>query len=148
MITLIDEINMTTREIDKLKENISVEELTQILENAGRRTYEKIEIKDDPKAIYKNIGKKLDDFLISKKAEKCVIFSDFDPLSEICNLSQKTKVYWFCFEQRFSDNDLRNYKGFVYKVQDIYDIADGLVKVNSKRFETLCYSDNQKKYRR
>ena len=47
------------------------------------------------------IQRDIDDYLLSKECEKCVVFSDFDPLSEVIGLSQKAKVYWFCFENYF-----------------------------------------------
>ena len=86
-----------------------------------------------------------------KKAEKCVIFSDFDAINEVINLSQVTKVYWFCFENEYRINNLKGFNGFIYKVENIYDLERGLIKVNEKRFETLCYVENpenlQKKVR-
>ncbi len=129
-------------QIDKLKKNINVEELAELLENAGDS------LKNDSIAIYKSIDERIDKYLISKKAEKCVVFTDFDPKDEVCRLSHEAEVYWFCFKTNFTEQDLIDYNGFIYPVQNIFDIADGLIKVNSKRFETLCYSDNPKALRR
>ena len=128
-------------QIDKLKKNINVDELAQLLKQVG-------DLKDDSIAICKNIGERIDKYLISKKAEKCVVFTDFDPKDEVCRLSHEADVYWFCFKANFTEQDLIDYNGFIYPVQNIFDIADGLIKVNSKRFETLCYSDNPKSLRR
>ena len=65
-------------------------------------------------------------------------------MDEVVNLSQGIEVYWFCFESSFYRSDLRNYNGFIYKVRNARDIVNGLIKVNEKRFETLCYVDNPK----
>ena len=139
-------------QIERLKKNISIEELVKILEAAGDYSYSPYSelpiVKDDPLAIYKNINERIDSYLISKKAEKCVVFSDFDPRDEVCNLSNKSQVYWFCFERNFDRYSLSKYNGFIYPVQNIYDIAEGLIKVSSKRFSTLCYSDNPQELRR
>ena len=35
---------------------------------------------------FKYIDKNIDNYLISKKAEKCVVFADFDPIEEVENL--------------------------------------------------------------
>ena len=82
--------------------------------------------------------------MIHKKAEKCVVFADFDPISEVCNLSSASEVYWFCFEEDFSEVDLDSFHGFIYKVQNEDDIARGLIKVNENKFEALCFTENPK----
>ena len=98
----------------------------------------------DPRVKFKYIERNIDNYLIEKKAEKCVVFSDFDPRSEVINLSQAADVYWFCFESRYDSYDIDDFNGFIYKVQNIRDLEQGMLKVNEKRFETLCYTDNPK----
>ena len=100
--------------------------------------------KKDSRVEYKFVNQDIDQYLIEKKAEKCVVFADFDPLSEVVQLSQKTDVYWFCFETDFERSDLEGYKGFLYPVQDANDIVHGLIKVNERRFENLCFVENPK----
>ncbi len=142
-------------QIESIEKNISVSELAEILEsagycngwgNTGRNGYKK-----DPRVKFKYIERNIDNYLIEKKAEKCVVFSDFDPRSEVINLSQAADVYWFCFESSYYSYDINGFNGFIYKVQNIKDLEQGLLKVNEKRFETLCYTDNpaelQKKVR-
>ena len=140
-------------QIESINGNIDVEKLAEILESAGyyngwygASSHEKF-IKD-PRVNFKYIDKNIDNYLISKKAEKCVVFADFDPIEEVENLSQKAQVYWFCFEKSYHIDDLENFRGFIYPVQNVRDIAEGLIKVNDKRFETLCYTDNPKSLRR
>ncbi len=135
-------------QIESIEKNITVLELADILESAGywngwgssgRDGYKK-----DSRVNFKYIERNIDNYLIEKKAEKCVVFSDFDPRSEVINLSQAADVYWFCFESRFDSYDIDDFNGFIYKVQNIRDLEQGLLKVNEKRFETLCYMDNPK----
>ncbi len=136
-------------QIDSINGNIDVERLANILQSAGyysgfygmssRNKF----IKDD-RVKFKFIDKNIDNYLIEKKCEKCVVFSDFDPRSEVINLSQKAQTYWFCFENDFRKCDLSGFRGFVYPVQNVFDLANGLIKVNNKRFETLCFTDNPK----
>ena len=136
-------------QIESIKENIDIETLALILESAGYYsgwdiTTARENFIKDPRVSYKYIDKNLDNYLLSKKAEKCVIFSDFDPKDEVENLSQSVQVYWFCFENYYDNKNLENYRGFIYPVQNVNDIAQGLIKVSDKRFETLCYTDNPK----
>ena len=135
-------------QIESIEKNIAVSELADILESAGywngwgssgRDGYKK-----DPRVKFKYIERNIDNYLIDKKAEKCVVFADFDPRSEVINLSQAADVYWFCFESRYYSYDIGNFNGFIYKVKNIRDLEQGLLKVSEKRFETLCYTDNPK----
>ena len=135
-------------QIESIEKNIAVSELADILKSAGywngwgssgRDGYKK-----DPRVKFKYIERNIDNYLIDKKAEKCVVFADFDPRSEVINLSQAADVYWFCFESRYYSYDIGNFNGFIYKIKNIRDLEQGLLKVNEKRFETLCYTDNPK----
>lgn len=134
-------VNVQIESVDK---GITVSELTDVLVSGGywcvtdRDNYIK-----SPKVEFKYIEKNLDNYLIEKKAEKCVVFSDFDPSKEIINLSQVADVYWFCFEKEYTSNDVRKFNGFMYGVQNIEDLEQGLLKINEKRFEILCYTDNK-----
>ena len=131
-------------QIDSIEKNITVQELSEILESAGYYGSYSYNYKKDPRVKHKFIDRNIDNYLVEKKAEKCVVFSDFDPCSEVINLSQATDVYWFCFESSFSRRDISDFNGFIYKVRSLEDLERGLVKVNKKRFELLCYVDNPK----
>ena len=130
-------------QIESVNANIDIETFARILDTAGLYFYDGSLI-DNTKVNYKYIGRNLDNYLINKGAEKCVVFADFDPKREVENLSQFAQVYWFCFESEYKLSNLENYRGFVYPVKNIKDIANGLIKVNDKRFETLCYTENPK----
>ena len=135
-------------QFESINRNIDVKELADILESAGYSSWgfraSKDSLKKDSRVSFKFIDKNIDNYLLSKKAEKCVVFSDFDPLMEVINLSHNVDVYWFCFEQDFSRSDLDEFNGFIYKVRNAKDIAEGLIKVNENRFEVLCYLDKSK----
>ncbi len=88
-------------------------------------------------------------FLKEKRAEKCVIFYDYDPQEDITGLSKIAQVYWFCFENTWCKNAVTEaFDGFYYKVEDLDDIYLGLREINSKRFETLCYLSKKQKVKR
>lgn len=130
-------------QIEKIDKDISIDELIEFLTEAGDYDYNCIySLQKQNKITYIDVNKNIDSYLVDKKGEKCVVFSDFDPLYEVVNLSVKANVYWFCFEDSFDRYDLKQFKGFIYKVNNINDIAQGLIKVNSKRFESLCFTDN------
>jgi hypothetical protein len=136
-------------QIESINKKISVEELSRFLEEHSHyNTYWQRQgevSKSCGKIYYRTINNTIDKYLITKKAEKCVVFSDFDPIYEVINLSLDCDVYWFCFERKFNRNDLKSFNGFIYKVKDANDIMNGLIKVNEKKFEVLCYVDNPKK---
>ena len=125
--------------------DITLDELVEFLENTdnlGFNSSSRESVKKQNKITYISINRNIDNYLVDKKAEKCVVFADFDPISEVINLSNKAQVYWFCFESSFDRYDLKYFQGFIYKVKNVVDLAQGLVKVNSKRFESLCFTDN------
>ena len=138
-------------QIDKIDKNITIDELVSVLESAGYSGYSynnSDRFIRNSKVTYKFINRDIDDYLLSKECEKCVVFSDFDPLSEVIGLSQKAKVYWFCFENYFNKYDLGRFKGFIYQTNSAEDIINGLIKVNENRFETLCFVSNNKTLQR
>lgn len=139
-----ERVNVQFESADK---NISVKDLALLLQSAGfsQNVDSFLQRSDICHIKYKLINRNIDNYLIDKKAEKCVVFSDFDPRYEVIKLSQKTQVYWFCFEHSYGRYDLDNFNGFIYPVHNANDILDGLIKVNEKRFETLCYVDNGNK---
>ena len=135
-------------QIESIEKNITISELAQILKSAGYWSFwgisDRNKFKKDHRVKFKYVERNIDNYLIEKKAEKCVVFADFDPKNEIINLSQVVDVYWFCFERSFSPYSVDNFNGFIYSVQNIKDLEKGLLKINEKRFETLCYTDNPK----
>jgi len=133
-------------QIDSIKDIENIKDLEKLLIKFGEFSYngEKDKIIKNKGVVYRNISENLDSYLIRKKAEKCVVFSDFDPIREVMNLSEFADVYWFCFEESFSRHDLYDkYFGFLYKVQSLEDIIKGLERVNERRFESLMYIDDE-----
>lgn len=82
-------------------------------------------------------GIEIDEYLIEKKAEKVVVFSDFDPKIEIENLSQKCEVYWFCFIEECLKGQLDRFKGKFFKTLSKKDIMLHLQNINSKMYEIM-----------
>ncbi len=137
-------------QIESIEKKMTVQELAEILENTIYWSGSTPKYKE-PRVKFKYVKSNLDNYLIRRKAEKCVVFSDFDPRDEVINLSQAADVYWFCFESDYKAKDIKGFNGFIYKVQSLEDLEQGLLKVNEKKFQTLCYVDNplefQKKVR-
>ena len=92
--------------------------------------------------INKNENRNLSDFLINKKAEKCVIFSDFDPYKDVCKLSEKCKVYWFCFENRYNSPkyDFKKFQGNVFYTDSFTSMKNHFVNMDN-----YDYIERQKK---
>ena len=151
---LIGANEQLTFQIDAINPNIKDEEILDIFKYIQRGRYIKESSIKGLKC--KNIyGRRLYEYLKEKKAEKCVVFSDFDPIQDVIKLSKIAQVYWFGFENIYygsfyhsdyssAEEYLPEFKGFYYKVQDADDIVYGLGKINSNRFEALCYIDDQK----
>lgn len=137
-------------QIDSIKNNVDVLDLARMLQTAGYSAYasstSRSRLSNNGLFKFKFIDENLDNYLIKKGAEKCVVFADFDPVDEVCNLSLATDVYWFCFEDDFSKIDASRFHGFIYKVKDEDDIARGLIKVSDNKFEALCFTDNPKEF--
>lgn len=97
-------------------------------------------------------GIEIDKYLIEKKAEKVVVFSDFDPKIEIENLSQKCEVYWFCFVKECLEGQLDSFKGKFFRTLSEKNIMLHLQNINSKMYEkmqrtsTYVKSDKYKDY--
>ena len=138
-------------QIESIRGDIDVKTLASVIERAGYLSLSNEEQSNfekkmkDSNVTYKYVNQNLDTYLISKRAEKCAIFADFDPKREVENLSHHTQVYWFCFEDKYTVENTSNFEGFMYKVKTSKDILEALVRVNENRFETLCYIDNGKK---
>lgn len=136
-------------QIEDIKSSVTIEDLVNFLSNAGNYSCNYEDLKRRYLDIkFRVVNNDIDDYLINAKAEKCVIFSDFDARGEIINLSNYCNLYWFCFESGFSNSNIDGYKGFIYEVETLDDIKMGLLKVNENRFETLVHINNIKKKER
>lgn len=136
-------------QLDKVKSTMSLDELAEIIKTSGYYyTSGREKVRNNSNVKCKVIEKRIDNFLVESHAEKCVVFSDFDPKTEVIRLSNFADVYWFCFEKDIKKRNLEKYQGFLYPVQTAQDIAIGLVKVSEKRFESLIYLDNPENLQR
>lgn len=109
----------------------SIEELKKAMSDDNWKNY-----------ISEREDRNLANFLQNRNAEKCVIFSDFDPYESVCNLSDFCKVYWFCFENRYNhpNYDFKDFKGNVYKTRSFDDMRNHFLHMDS-----IDYVDQQKK---
>ena len=109
--------NNIVYKIDELpkEKNISVEEFQSILD-------EKINSKKikNEKIKYEIVNQQLDKYLLENGAEKVTLFTDFDPIEAIRELSQKTELYWFCFE-KYKTQPF-NFKGRFFTINKLEDI--------------------------
>lgn len=114
---LIGYNNNIVYKIDELpkEKNISVEEFQSILD-------EKINSKKikNEKIKYEIVNQQLDKYLLENGAEKVTLFTDFDPIEAIRELSQKTELYWFCFE-KYKTQPF-NFKGRFFTINKLEDI--------------------------
>ncbi len=94
---------------------ISVEDFQKLL----NEDFKEKKIKNE-KIDYEIINKRLDEFLIENEAEKVALFTDFDPIEAIRNLSKHSELYWFCFEK--NRNQPFIIKGRFYRIQNLKDI--------------------------
>ena len=105
-------------QIDELPKDkkISVEEFQAILdENTIDKTIKNEKLK------YQVINQQLDEYLIENNAEKVALFTDFDPINAIKNLSNKAELYWFCFE-KYKTQPF-NFKGRFFRIERLEDIV-------------------------
>ena len=88
---LIGENELIEMQIDNVPTNFSADDMLHIFNN-------KRSPKDKTEVLV--INRNIKDYLKEKKAERAIVFSDFDPKQEIERLSEFCKVYWFCTEER------------------------------------------------
>ncbi len=130
-------------QIDNIDEDITVHDFSEILKDPSKYYTNN---KDAKKKIQiNNINNNIDKYLFDKQAEKCVVFSDYDSLSEVIKLSDFCQVYYFCFEDEIEKYRLSEFKGFVYQINDADDIVDGLIRINEFSFEAIKYTSLSKK---
>ena len=130
-------------QINSVPRNCSREKFVKILEAIGNiimlQPDEKdINILKQNKAVIKffETSPLINEYLEYKKAEKVVVFSDFDPLNEICELSTKCKVYWFAFvDYVCNESILDDFKGSFFKVSEIKDLLSHLRNMDNRMYE-------------
>lgn len=133
-------------QINKIDNSITVDEFSEILKNISN--YCKGDKDKKNKVDFKMVETNIDKYLSDKSAEMCVVFSDFDALKEIINLSSFCKVYYFCFEDDFELSSLNKYEGVFYRISKMDDVVEALIKINDTNFEVLKYEKNKEKVKR
>ncbi len=86
-----------------------------------------------------NIGS----YLTKNKAEKTLVFSDYDPSCTICDLSRtKCHVYWFNFDG-ICDRYLSDFKGVICAVSNSHDILKAISLFTNRNYNALTYKQSQ-----
>ena len=82
-----------------------------------------------------NIGR----YLTKNKAEKTLVFSDYDPSRTICDLSRtKCNVYWFNFAGIRSEY-LKEFKGVICAISNSDDILKAISLFTNTNYNALAY---------
>ena len=110
-------------QFDELPEKVSVEEFQSLLTGIDVE-----KILKNQKIQYAVINQNLDEYLIEHNAQKVALFTDFDPISAIKNLSRNAELYWFCFEQ--GRNKPIDFKGKFYKIYDLESLVLALKNID------------------
>ena len=110
-------------QFDELPEKVSVEKFQSLL------TGQDVEdILKNQRIQYAVIDQNLDEYLIEHNAQKVALFTDFDPINAIKNLSRNAELYWFCFEQ--GRNKPIDFKGKFYKIYDLESLVLALKNID------------------
>ena len=122
-------------QIDEISKDVTKEDLYDYLLKEDTNPTKKIKTT--------KVGKDINKYLIDKKAEKCIIFSDFDAIDEVIDLSKKVEVYWMCFRRDFYKAIQKGFNGYITQTLDEKDIIQALEKFNSKNYKTLVYEQHE-----
>ena len=125
-------------QIDEIDKSVTKQELYEFITDSSNWGSQKPQGKQRIKA--KKIDARLDTYLIDRKAEKVIVFADFDPAREVATLSKKSDVYWMCFDSNYK-KAITYYKfnGFVAKTTSEKEILETLEKFNSTSYKTLRF---------
>ena len=106
--------------------NSSLEELINLFKNYNC----KVDFK------YKEVNENVDNYLKSKFCEKCVIFSDDDSYSEVCNLSNFSQTYLLYFDN-YGINIDEEFKGCVFEIHSEDDLLNALRDMSKTNYGVL-----------
>jgi len=127
-------------QINEISPSMTKKEFSKIIANYTRREY----ISEYSKKFkYEILDKNISDYLIERKAEKTLIFSDYDPCSSVCALSKtKCHVYWFNFAG-VQTIYLKNFNGVIRPVSEPEDVLKALVVFTNTNYNALRYKHSK-----
>ena len=125
---LIGENENVYVQLNKINKSMKIEDMEKIMTNLS---------KDNKNIDITEVNEKIDSYLITHKAEKCVVFADFDPRENIINLANNCQVYWFNFENNYNEYYIANFNGYIHDTQNVKDIMIGLNEIRTNNFQYL-----------
>ena len=125
---LIGENENVYVQLNKINKSMKAEDMEKIMTNLS---------KDNKNIDITEVNEKIDSYLITHKAEKCVVFADFDPRENIINLANNCQVYWFNFENNYDEYYIANFNGYIHDTQNVKDIMIGLNEIRTNNFQYL-----------
>ncbi len=125
-------------QINEINNKVTLKELTYFFENYYNTLNTNIK--------YLNIHENIDTYLIQKLCEKCVVFSDNDSYSEVCELSKKCDVYLLYAANYFKQVD-DNFKGCVFNINNEEDLFNALRNISKTNFQVLKQKSKKLKRR-
>ena len=91
---------------------------------------------NETKIKYIEVNENIDNYLKSKFCEKCVIFSDDDSYSEVCNLSNFSQTYLLYFDN-YGINIDEEFKGCVFEIHSEDDLLNALRDMSKTNYGVL-----------
>ena len=113
-------------QINSINDNQSLEDLINFFES----------YKSTGKINYEEINNHIDEYLKEKLCEKCVVFSDNDSYSEVCELSKSCDVYLMYFKTYGVHID-ENFKGCAFVIESEEDLFNSLREISKTNYQVL-----------
>lgn len=123
-------------QIDKVPKTFTAEDFRSIIEKEMK--YSQIKANPRYKGVeIKEVNRNINEYLREKKAKRLTAFTDFDPKREIEDLSKDCEIWWFCFEERFSNRktSMENFKGHFYNTTQLREFSQHLKNISSRVYE-------------
>lgn len=98
------------------------------------------------KIKYESVYENIDEYLIRKKCERCIIFTDNDSYSEVCNLSKNCEIYLlYCLN--YSTRVDSDFQGVYFYIKQEEDLMNALMQMSKLNYRVLKVR-NQERARR
>ena len=119
------------KQINQIGQKATITDLKEVL------TMDSIlQIKTNENVQCEPVNTEVDDYLLSKNCQKCVIFSDNDSYDEVCNLSEKCDVYYLYFATYGPKID-EKFKGSIFIINNKSELFEALRTMSRMNYQTL-----------